>query len=241
MNELSSPNFSPLTKAIRDKILSNPDIILKDPDIMRTLVEASNEKKPANVVDLRGVALERMENRLGELEFTHQGVIAAAYENVSGTNQIHRAVLALLETADFESFLRKLSGPIAASLRVDSIKLVLETEEDLDEPALEDLQDILLTAEPGFTSLYATLGRNIPLRQIVLRDISETGSDLFGFQSKKIKSEAVIQINLGEGRMPAMLLLGSSDQGTFTPAHSTDLLAFFSGALERIMQKHLNS
>ncbi len=53
-----------------------------------------------NVVDLRGIAMERLEERLDRLEDTHRSVIAAAYDNLAGTNSIHRAVLRLLRPAE---------------------------------------------------------------------------------------------------------------------------------------------
>ena len=50
-----------------------------------------------NIVDIRGIAMERLEHRLDRLEDTHRSVIAAAYENLAGTNQIHRAILRMMD------------------------------------------------------------------------------------------------------------------------------------------------
>ena len=64
---------------------------------MRALLAADRSALGRNVVDLRGVLVDRLEERLDRLEDTHREVLAAAYENVAGTNQVHRACLALLE------------------------------------------------------------------------------------------------------------------------------------------------
>src|SRR6056297_1911071 len=66
-----------------------------------------------NIVDLRGIAMERLEARLDRLEDTHRNVIAAAYENLAGTNQFHRAVLRLMDAGRFEGFLDDLKGDVA--------------------------------------------------------------------------------------------------------------------------------
>ena len=66
-----------------------------------------------NVVDLRSVLVDRLEERLDRLEDTHREVLAAAYENVAGTNQVHRACLALLEAEDFAGFLKALTHDVA--------------------------------------------------------------------------------------------------------------------------------
>ena len=53
-------------------------------------------------------------------------MLAAAYENVTGTNQVHRACLALLEPVDFAGFLRVLTREVAPILAVEVIRLGLE-------------------------------------------------------------------------------------------------------------------
>jgi len=82
---------------LRAQILSDPALILDDKDVMRALVAASDREMGGNIVDLRGLAMERLEARLDRLEETHRAVIAAAYENLSGTNQVHRAILRMLD------------------------------------------------------------------------------------------------------------------------------------------------
>jgi uncharacterized protein len=74
-------------------------VILDDKDVMRALIAANEKALGANIVDLRGLAMERLEARLERLEDTHRSVIAAAYENLAGTNQMHRAILRILEPA----------------------------------------------------------------------------------------------------------------------------------------------
>lgn len=77
----------------RARILADPGLVLDDAEVMRALVLASEQAMGGNVVDLRGMAMERLETRIDRLEETHRAVIAAAYENLSSTNQIHRAIL----------------------------------------------------------------------------------------------------------------------------------------------------
>ena len=111
---------------IRDRILRDPGLILEDHALMRALLAADRSASGRNVVDLRGVLVERLEDRLDRLEDTHREVLAAAYDNVSGTKQIHRACLALLDAPDFAAFLDALTGTVAGILGVDVIRLGLE-------------------------------------------------------------------------------------------------------------------
>ncbi|NEU34264.1 DUF484 domain-containing protein, partial [bacterium LRH843] len=71
----------------RERVLKDPELILEDRDLMRVLISANDRLMGGNVVDMRGIAMERLESRLERLEDTHRSVIAAAYENLTGTNQ----------------------------------------------------------------------------------------------------------------------------------------------------------
>jgi uncharacterized protein YigA (DUF484 family) len=109
----------------RDQILAKPEALLDDPAVMQALIDAHERTLGGNIVDLRGLAMERLEQRLDRLEDTHRSVISAAYENLAGSNQVNRAILQLLEPMDFARFLAALNGTIAATLRVDRLRLVL--------------------------------------------------------------------------------------------------------------------
>ena len=123
--------------ALREAIISRADVILDDNDVMQALIAANEQALGGNIVDLRGIAMERLESRLDRLEDTHRNVIAAAYENLAGTNQIHRAILRMLDPLEFEVFLRDLGGEVADILRVDAVKLVLESARNDDDALIE--------------------------------------------------------------------------------------------------------
>ncbi len=225
---------------LRDKIISEPEIILEDRDLMRALIAANERSMGGNIVDLRGIAMERLEARLDRLEDTHRNVIAAAYENLAGTNQIHRAVLKMLDPAEFEGFLQNLAGEISEILRVDALRLVLESAVSGDDPAVKRLGEVLTVAEPGFVLGYLARGRNIPVRQVTLRQVHPDSGVIYGDGADWIRSEACILLELGTGRLPGMLVLGAEDPHHFKPTHGTDLLGFFGGVFERAMRRWLS-
>ncbi len=143
-----------LNDDLREKIIAQPEAILDDPDLMKALISANERAMGANIIDMRGLAMERLEKRLDRLEDTHRGVIAAAYENLAGMNLIHRAILRMLDPADFEAFMLDLDGEVADILRVDCVRLVLETKQDQENPAVKRLGQVLITAPPGFSRSY---------------------------------------------------------------------------------------
>lgn len=228
-----------LTDDVRSKIMSDPQALLEDQDIMRALVTANEATMGGNIVDLRGIAMDRLEARLDRLEDTHRNVIAAAYENLAGTNQIHRAILRMMDATRFEPFLQDLRGEVADILRVDAVRLVLESASDEADPAIAQLSDILSVAEAGFVQDYISLGRSAPARQVTLRQVSTEDAEIFGDKAPYIRSEACLRLDLGVGRLPGMLIFGAEDPHQFTPQQGTDLLTFFTGVFERVMRRWL--
>lgn len=229
-----------LSEDMRDQILSDPETILEDAEVMRALIAANDRMMGENIVDLRGAAMRRLEGRLDRLEDTHRSVIAAAYENLAGTNLVHRAILQMLDPTGFEDFLTGLAGPVAETLRVDSIRLVLESLQAGHDPALRPLGAVLCVAEPGFVDRYLTAGRNVPVRPVVLRQTMTDSDRVHGAAAPDIRSEAAMRLDFGAGRLPGMIVLGSEDPHHFKPAQGTDLLAFFASVFERSMRRWLS-
>ena len=224
---------------LRDRILAEPEAILEDRDVMTALIGANERQMGSNIVDLRGIAMERLESRLDRLEDTHRTVIAAAYENLAGTNQVHRAVLQMLDPLSFEDFLKTLAGDVADTLRVDCVRLVLESVQEADDPALRKLGDVLYVAAPGFVGEYLSGGRNVSLRHVVLRQVLPASDALYGEKSGWIRSEALMKLDFGKGRLPGMLVFGAEDPHQFKTTHGTDLLTFFASVFERTMRRWL--
>jgi len=226
---------------LREIILARPERLLDDRHVMRALVGANERAMGTNVVDLRGIAMDRLETRLERLEDTHRSVIAAAYDNLAGTNQLHRAILQLLDPQDFEDFITALAGPVAQTLRLDSLRLVLETvqADGGADPALRRLGEVVQVAPRGFVGNYLTNGRGGLARPVVLRPVTALAATVHGRHAGDIRSEALLKLDLGQGRLPAMLVFGSEDPHQFKTMHGTDLLGFFAGVFERMMRRWL--
>ncbi|MFC4670255.1 DUF484 family protein [Seohaeicola nanhaiensis] len=229
-----------LEDTVRSAILAKPYAILDDHDLMNALIAANEKTMGDNVVDLRGIVMERLETRLDRLEDTHRSVIAAAYENLAGTNQVHRAILRMLDPTGFEEFLRNLDGDVAEILQIDKITLLLETAQGKDDPAVERLHSVLTVAEPGFIDRYMSLGRGGPPRAVVLRQTQEGSEAVHGDAADWVRSEALLRLDFGKGRLPGMLAMGAEDPHQFAPNQGTDLLAFFAGVFERTMRHWLS-
>lgn len=228
--------------AVRNQILQDPNQVLEDHDIMRALISADEEARGKNVIDLRSIALERLEGRLDRLEDTHRHVIAAAYDNLASTNQIHRATLAILEPDAFAGFLELLKGELAQILNVASARLVLESPAatpEMEEQLQKEFGSGVCFCAPGAVAEYITRGRDATVRPVTLRAIQDADPILFGDAANEVTSEALLRLDLGKGNLPAMLVLGSVSTEQFTPQKGADLLVFFASAFERVLRRWL--
>ena len=233
----SSPKID---DTLREAIISQPNVILDDKDLMQALIAANERAMGGNIVDLRGIAMDRLESRLDRLEDTHRSVIAAAYENLAGTNQVHRAILRMLDPVEFETFLRDLSGEVSEILRVDATKLVLESVQNDADTAVKRLGEVLSVAEPGFIDDYLSQGRGGQVRKVTLRQVQNASETIYGENADWIRSEACLKLDFGDGRLPGLLVMGAEDPHMFGPQQGTDLLAFFTGVFERAMRRWLS-
>jgi len=218
---------------LKDRIMAEPEMILEDRDVMRALIDAEARRQGGNIVDLRGIAMERLEARLDRLEDTHRSVIAAAYENLAGTNQIHRAVQSLLEPTEFTAFLQNLSGDVAAVLRVPHIRLVLETLDAEEEPMPEQVSNVLAAVTPGTLDRVFGRKQGESSDKVTLRPTDNASPLLYGEQASSVHSEALLKLDFGKDKLPGLLALGSEDPHQFRVNQGTDLLNFFAGVVER--------
>ena len=230
------------TLALRDRILSDPGLILEDDELVRALLRADRSTKGRNVVDLRGVLVDRLEERLDRLEDTHREVLAAAYENVAGTNQVHRACLALLDQEDFGGFLHAVTHEVAPILAVEVIRLGLEAPGVVAGSPLGPegpFRDTVVALPEGGADAYVTQGRGVGARRVTLRQLAAASPDLYGRAAPDVRSEAVIRIDLGAGTHGGLLAFAATDGMRFHPDQGTDLLAFFGGVFERSLRRWL--
>lgn len=226
---LDRPAEVALDPGTRDRLLAEPALILGDRELMRALVAAREAELGENVIDIRGRAMQALEHRLDRLESAHESVISAAYENQAGTQTIHRAVLSLLEPMDFPGFLETLETDVAPILRVETLKLVMESPEDA---APSDTGPLVVLPAGSIGRLIAA-GRKAPRGDdIVLRRASP---ETLAVHGAEVRSEALLPLDLGPGRRPALLVMGSRDMGRFSPAQGTDLLRFFAQVFRLIL------
>ena len=222
---------------VRSLIVADPDLVLGDDQVMRRLIGARTGER--QVVDLRDRLVERLESRLEKMVAHHRTVVAAAYENVEGARQLHRAVLALIEPPDLSSFLHRLTHEVPRMLGLDEARLCLESDVAETGPASgfgADLHGRVMALPEGTVAGYMSLDGGFS-GPVVLREAGADSELIFG-EANPVQSEALMRLDIPGSA--GMLAFGSADPRKFDPAHGTDLLAFFAGAVERLLLQRLS-
>jgi len=234
------PGSEMIESELRDRILAEPELLLDDRDVMNALVAANERAMGTNIVDLRGIAMQRLESRLDRLEDTHRAVIAAAYANLSGANQVHRAVLLLLGASRFEDFLSRLFVDIVPVLQVSCVRLILETRQETGsgDAAIEGM----VLVGPGAIAAHVGAPAETGVRPVTLRPVAPTGasSRIYGRHAADIRSEALVMLDLGEGRLPGLVAFGADDPHQFRPTQGSDLLVFLGEVIGHILRRWLS-
>ena len=230
-----------LTTILTNEILKDPAVVLDNPKVMRALLEITDSSKGDNVLDLRAIFAARLEESMKRLEDTNRTVIAAAYDNLTGTNQMHRAVVALLETDTLPQFVQVLNHDVANILGVDVVRLCIEGDKPHGskpvDPADQHSSTIVALPTDGAAS-YITQQRNDPApKQVTLRRASELRTTVFGTFSTDIASEAVLRLDIGVQNTRGLVVFGSRDPKRFAPNQGTELLVFLAQAVERILRR----
>ncbi|MGB0658867.1 MAG: DUF484 family protein [Mangrovicoccus sp.] len=221
--------------ALRAHILSDPQIVLGDREILQALVEGHETSRGDNVVDMRGLAMDKLEERLGRLEDLHQSLISAAYDNVSTTRQVHRAILLLTERESLPGLVAALGEEVNDCLRLLATRLLVEQGHEATE-RLSAAGPAVVAVTPGFISDYQGLGRR---RDVVLRRVSGTQPAIYGEVAPQVQSEALLRLDLGDSAPVAALALGAKAPDQYLPSHATDLMEVFLRVAERLFRDAL--
>ena len=155
---------------LHEKILAKAHEILNDETLLRALIEASDKNLGSKIVDIRSVAMQKMDGELKKLKRTNQQVIATAYENLVGMKQVHQVVLKSLEQNNFDEFITSLNTEVCEILSVDCIRLGLETHPSLENnkncnPKLSELLDLYPV---NFVDTYISQSKNKGSDDVVL-------------------------------------------------------------------------
>ena len=225
---------------IRSLVVADPSLVLDDMQVMRALI-GETAPQGRRVVDLRDRLVERLEGRLDRLVSANRSMIAAAYENVAGTRQLHAGVVALAGAGTLSDFLLGLTQEVPRLIGVEDARLCLEADVTEIAPAEglgRGLAGRVLALPEGMVAEYLTLDLTAAPERVVLREASAEAEAVFGLDTG-VRSEAMVRLDLAGA--PGLVIFGSEDPERFSPDQGTELLEFFGDVVERLLTQRLQA
>jgi len=227
---------------LKQKILSNPEIVLDDPEILLHLGKAQNPVLGDKVIDIRTVAINKLEKVLFETEEFNRVALQAANENFQGAISMLNAILILLEARNLDEFFHKVLTRVPKIINVDYVRFIQLTGNS-SLPPLVDINSLAIKnlARDELNSYLGVEGKDLYDEGVAMRTVSRGDTNIYGNLARHVKSEAIIDLSLDSDHdfTLTFLVLGSTLPDMFEDGMETDLLERFGSGFTRIIELFL--
>lgn len=228
--ETPAPGQAITEEQVADFLRDNPDFLSRNVDIIAD--QSAPERWQQNgVVDMQNFMVSRLQEEIESLRGCAQEVIETGRNNMSNQFRTHKAVLSVLNAADFDIALRTVTDEWPLLLDVDAVALCFEP-------------------SPGPTAGLVsphTHALDLDTVNTVIGDRHDVQlfrqfpgpATIFGSASDLVRSAAVSRIYEDEAMPTGLLALGSRTPDMFQPGQGTELLAFLTKVLSLVLRRWL--
>jgi uncharacterized protein len=201
----------------------HPDFLARHPDLLDVQTPPARDHGKG-VVDLQQFMVDRLRRENAELSELRNDLVATGRSNLAIQSRVHEAILALLRAASFEEFVETITTDLAVILDLDVVTIGVERAED--GAAWKPVAGVYCLKAGSIDNLLGRTGN------LLLRDDVTGDPAVFDGAAGLVRSDALIRLAIGDKAPPALLALGSRQEGTFHPGQGTELLSFLSQVLE---------
>lgn len=217
---------------VKAYLRAHPELLEQDQNLLSDLTPPTALGNGQSVTDIRDVVVARLRHRIASLEDQHHRVLAASNANALAQEQVHAAILDLLNAHSFEELVDYVTQPegLSSRLNISALTLCIEAETSISGIGTRGLRIL----ERG------GVGRLLPEGQKVLLTSHVQGSrSLYGALGDQVNSEALVRLEISPQTPPGLIAFGAESSGYFHPAQASDLLCFLTGVLERSLRHWL--
>ncbi|MCX8500607.1 MAG: DUF484 family protein [Alphaproteobacteria bacterium] len=195
---------------------------------------SQNEKlHNEGVINFQQRRAERLQESVHDLQQQNRRIIATVRHNYLIQGRVHRAIIELIATQSLERLLGLLTGELAGILGLDALGLCVETGGSA--RISERLLSFPRVRKVPPDAIVELLGGEIRLLRAVV--IGDPG--IFGVNADKIRSDALLRLDLGQGAPVVLLALGARRPGIFFHGQNTALLQHFTEVVTLTLHRHL--
>jgi uncharacterized protein YigA (DUF484 family) len=208
-------------------LTAHPNFLNEHPELIEVLAPPS-KKESDGVLDMQAFMIGRLQTELNTLRSRQSELLSASRVNLSSQERIHAAVLAVIEARTLEDIGRIVAEDYRSILDVSTSTLCFE------DPSSSRSRNIV-SLSPG------TMAEIVGDRQILLRHDITGDERLYGEDADKVRSDALVHLDVGKDGPNGLLALGSYEPDRFHPVQGTELLGFMARAITGSLRAGLNA
>jgi uncharacterized protein YigA (DUF484 family) len=158
-------------------------------------------------------------------------LLAVAESNADVQRCVFAATKALLDAKSFEDLIKIILKKMPKMFDISAAALCIEAGDHVPAGATENG---IIVVEPG--ALDSLMGSE---HSVALKSNIEGDKAIFGSRATKVRSAALLRLDLGSKVPNGLLALGAKSPTGFDPRQGTELLSFFSYVLQRTIRRWL--
>ncbi|MGB4106465.1 MAG: DUF484 family protein [Alphaproteobacteria bacterium] len=234
---MSESNLSPAPEKtamnaddIIDYLRKNPKFLQQNPEAMDFLVPPKTEGGKG-VADFQNYMIQRLKADKEQVITTTREIVETSRANMNNQQRVHKAVLRLLESNNFEDFIQSITMDLATILDVDIAVFVVESNgKEIPHIHTSGIRVI----PPGTVDKWMQ-GKNVLLQENI------SGIEpIYGGGAALVKSQILLRVDISMNTPPAILAFGSRDADMFQEGQATDQVLFLARVIERCFRAWLN-
>ena len=223
-------NDYPGEDAVLDFLYRHPDFLLQHPELMASIT--ATHSRGDNVVDFQQLIVQKLRQEKQRAEDRQKLLVDSARTNLTVQARVHASVVRLTEARNLEELIEIINSELALMLEVDVISILIESlpgqEHDIPSHGIR-------TVSPRFIDNHVGADRDSLLEANVIGD-----PRLFGAASRLVKSQALMRLNIAHNVPDGLLAFGSRDPLLFTNGQGTELVAFLTDVVERLLRRFMD-
>jgi len=209
----------------------NPSFLQDNPDVLDALIPPKSRPQKGGVADFQSYLIERLKADKDAVINNTRELVENARSNMNNQQRIHKAVLRLLESQNFDEFISCITMDLSTLLDVDISVLVVESND----------QDIPHVHQNGIRVLpEGTVDKWMGDKSVLLQDDISGIEAIYGGGAALVRSQILLRVDISMNTPPAIVAFGSRDPNMFHDGQATDQILFLARVIERCFRSWLN-
>jgi uncharacterized protein YigA (DUF484 family) len=234
---MSESNLSPALEKpemnaddVIEYLRKNPKFLQQNPEAMDLLVPPKMDGG-RRIADFQNYMIQRLKADKEEVITTTREIVETSRANMNNQQRIHKAVLRLLESNNFEDFIQSITMDLSTILDVDIAVFVVEANGN----EIPHVHTSGIRVIPEGTVDKWMQGKNVMLQE----NISGIEA-IYGGGATLVKSQILLRVDISMDTPPAILAFGSREADMFQEGQATDQILFLARVIERCFRAWLH-